>query len=87
MNLQPSGLVFSASDPAELWLWYGGADQDFDGDGDFDSTDRYIEGELLSIWYQQSTEDPWTIINAWQFEESQVFRMDLRHFTGYAVSY
>lgn len=85
VSLQPSGLVFSASDPAQLWLWYNGADQDFDGDGDFDATDRYIEGELLSIWYHQSTEDPWTMLNAWHFEQS--FRIDLRHFSGYAVSY
>ncbi len=87
VNLQPGGLVFSAADPAQLWLWYAGADQDFDGDGDLDSIDSYIEGELLTIWYHQAPEDPWTIIEARHFEGSQVFKIDLQHFSGYAVSY
>ena len=87
VDLEPSGLVFSSEAPAELQIWYSGADEDLDGDGAVDATDAYIEDALLGVWYRQNVDDPWSGITATRSIEDKQFTAGLLHFTGYAVSY
>lgn len=48
-ELQPSGLQFSASDPAELKIRYAECDDDFNDDGEVDDADSTAEA-ALGIW-------------------------------------
>lgn len=88
VDLEPTGLVFSASLPAELQLWYDGAGSDFDGDGEEnDEDDAYIENELLGIQYRVDPDNPWTAIGSNHSAGSNRFQVNLYHFSGYAVSW
>jgi hypothetical protein len=51
VSLEPSGLVFNRRARPKLYLSYNGADPDFDGDGDVDRVDRYIEDNYLKLWH------------------------------------
>jgi len=86
-HYEPSGLRFDEDVPAVLQVWYGGAGDDLDGDGDVDEKDAYIESELLGVWLQQSWGDSWYKLYAYQSLYEKWFRVRLRHFSGYAVSW
>jgi hypothetical protein len=86
-HYEPSGLRFEEDAPAVLQVWYDGANGDFDGDGDVDKYDAYIEARLLGIWMQQSPGYPWYRLPAEHSLSERWFRAQLRHFSGYAVSW
>lgn len=87
VRLEPTGLVFSKSTPAQLQMWYQGANADLDADGDVDSQDGYIEQVLLGVWYQEETADPWSALTADHNLAEKWYRLALLHFSGYAVSW
>ena len=85
VTLEPTGLVFGS--PAQLQVWYGGAGGDLNGDGVADSTDAYIEQQLLGLWYREDLPDPWTQITAVQSLADKSFTSELQHFCEYALSW
>lgn len=87
VRFEPTGLVFNDEAPALLEFRYTGADPDLDGNGTVDSTDRYVERELLGVWVQEHPGDPWESVVAVQSLETKLFTASLRHFSGYAVSH
>jgi hypothetical protein len=87
VRFEPTGLVFSDAEPAILQIWYDGADADLNGDGAVDSKDDRIERDLLGLWYQELPDDPWTSIDAAHSVNNKWFKVDLLHFSGYAVSW
>ena len=87
VRFEPTGLVFNPDAPAHLVMWYTGANPDLDGNGVVDATDSYIEKQLLGIWVQEDTTDPWNGVAAQQSVSGKVFSADLNHFSGYAVSW
>jgi len=50
VSLEPSGLVFNRRARPWLYVSYNGANLDYDGDGDVDRVDRYIEDNHLRLW-------------------------------------
>jgi hypothetical protein len=85
VDLEPTGLLFGT--PASLTLWYGGAGGDLNGDGLVNAADSTIASQLLGMWYQEGTSNPWTSISATQSLTQQSFTTPLAHFSGYAVSW
>jgi hypothetical protein len=85
VSLQPTGLLFG--DPAQLAISYGGAGGDLNGDGVVDSTDTYIETQLLGMWYREGADSAWTPIAATQVLAEKSFITALPHFSEYAVSW
>ena len=85
VSLEPTGLLFGA--PGQLQISYGGADGDLNGDGVVDSTDSYIESQLLGLWYRESADSAWAKIPAVQSLSDKSFTSALPHFSQYAVSW
>jgi hypothetical protein len=85
VDLQPTGVLFGT--PAQLQFWYGGANGDLNGDGVVDAADSAIESQLLGMWYQEGSTNPWTAISATQSLSTKSFTAALQHFSGYAVSW
>jgi hypothetical protein len=50
VSLEPAGLVFNRRALPLLYLSYNGANPDYDGDGDVDEVDQYIEDNHLKLW-------------------------------------
>jgi len=85
VSLEPTGLWFG--DPAQMQIWYGGASGDLNGDGVVDSTDAFIESQLLGLWYREGTDSAWSRIPAVQSLSDKSFTSALPHFCEYAVSW
>lgn len=84
VSLEPHGLQFGA--PAQLTIWYGGARGDLNGDAVVDSTDAYIENQLLSVWYSESGAN-WSVVNSSHDVEAKAFTSELPHFSLYALGF
>jgi hypothetical protein len=85
-QFEPSGLRFSATNPARLTMALGTIDPDLNGDGRVDGTDDALEVRL-HIWRQERIGDPWTQLPT-QFDGSLGTVMaDISGFTNYAVAY
>lgn len=87
LRFEPTGLKFSSAAPAQLNVWYTGADPDFDASGAVDGADRYIEQQLLGVWVQEFASAPWTLVTAVQSLLNRSFSANLGHFSDYAVSW
>jgi hypothetical protein len=85
VSLEPTGTLFG--DPAQLQVWYGGANGDLNGDGVVDSADTYIESQLLGMWYREGADTSWERIQAVQSLADKSFTSALPHFSEYAVSW
>lgn len=85
VSLEPTGLQFG--DPAQLQIWYAGAEGDMNGDGVLDETDAQIEAHLLGLWYREGADSAWTVIPATHSLADRSFISALRHFCDYEVSF
>lgn len=87
VGFEPTGLGFSSDRPAQLSIWYTGADPDYDANGVVDGTDGYIEDSLLGLWVQERSTDPWLNVAAVHTKAQKQFVANLLHFSGYALSW
>lgn len=87
VTFEPTGLGFNPEAPAQLNVWYTGADPDFDASGAVDGNDSYIEQELLGVWVQEVATAPWTLVTAAQSIPNKLFTANLGHFSDYSVSW
>jgi hypothetical protein len=86
LDMQPSGLRFSPSDPADLKISFFEADDDVNQDGSVDDTDATLLTRL-AIWRRETAASPWVkLTSTIAFELDQV-EADLLGFTGYAIAY
>jgi hypothetical protein len=85
VSLEPTGTQFG--NPAQLKIWYGGAEGDMNGDGIVDATDAQIETHLLGLWYREGADSAWTPVPASQSVGEKSFSSSLKHFCDYAVSF
>jgi hypothetical protein len=75
VDFEPSGLRFNPSDPAELELDYGEAEDDY----------LVREGEF-DAWRQEISNQPWELIESVQVEELDEVEILLLGFTRYALA-
>ncbi len=75
VDFEPSGLRFNASEPAELELDYGEADEGY----------LVREGEF-DAWRQEISNQPWELIDSVQLEELDEIEILLLGFTRYALA-
>lgn len=80
-TLEPSGLEFSPTDPAELELRYNNADEDFDDDGD---EDPELE-DVIDMWRQETPGDPWERVGNIKDADADRVRANLTEFSRYAL--
>ena len=85
VSFEPTGLLFGT--PSAVQIWYGGAGGDLNGDGVVDSTDAYIESQLLGMVYRELPTDAWATISSTQSLADKSFTTGLQHFSQYAVSF
>lgn len=85
-DLQPTGLIFSTQDPAELKIEYGEASDDLNHDGRVDGEDDTIEHEL-DIWRQEHPGDPFVRVGTAKAEDSNEIEAKLNGFSRYAIAY
>ena len=85
--LEPSGLTFHDSKPAQLYVSYAGANGDYNNDGVQDATDAWIEQNYLGIWVREAQGDPWFTVVGDHSVTERWFLGYLRHFSDHAVSW
>lgn len=86
VDFQPSGLKFSANDPAKLKMFFGECGDDLDRDGQVTSSDDAIE-QQLSIWRQETPLSPWIKVSSLVVKDNKEVDAELGGFTGYAIAY
>jgi hypothetical protein len=86
VQFQPSGLLFSAKDPARLKMFFAECGDDLDRNGRVDGGDDAIQ-QQLGIWRQETPLDPWIKLSSVVVKGSKEIDADLGGFTGYAVAY
>jgi hypothetical protein len=86
VRFEPSGLQFSASNPARLRLGFGAANPDLNRDGTVDGQDDALLAQL-HIWRQEDILDPWTELPGTVDASAKVVAADVSGFTNYAVAY
>jgi hypothetical protein len=84
--LEPSGLKFSATKPAELKIRYAQADDDLNEDGEIDDEDDHIE-TILGIWRQEQPNLPFVRLGSVKVEGEEELEADLEGFSRYAIAY
>jgi hypothetical protein len=85
-ELEPAGLTFDPSQPAELKIHYNHADHDFNDDGSVNLFDDQIKRQL-AIWRQETVDDPFVKLGSVNVEESEEINADILGFTRYAIAY
>lgn len=85
-SLEPTGLTFSASKPAELKIRYAHADDDLNEDGEVDGEDDSLES-ILGIWRQELPGDPFVRLGSVKVEDQEELEADLQGFSRYAIAY
>jgi hypothetical protein len=85
-DLQPTGLLFSLAEPAELRIEYGEASDDLNHDGQVDTEDTAIEHQL-DIWRQEKPGDPFVRVGTGKAEDSNEIEARLNGFSRYAIAY
>ena len=85
-HLEPTGLLFDPTRPAELKIDYGEAGSDLNGDGSTDSEDDAIE-HRLDIWRQPTLADDYAKVGVAKFEDTNEIEAKLNGFSRYAIAY
>lgn len=85
-ELEPSGLKFDPTDPAELDIEYDEVGDDIDGDGDVDPQDSQIETQL-AIWRQELPNGLFEQLSTLKFEGLRELEAKLTGFSRYAIAY
>jgi hypothetical protein len=86
VEFQPSGLVFNPSRPARLWLKFGEADPDLNGDQVVNAADAALVASL-AIWKQEHPGDPWQLVQSLRDMQALEVEADIPGFTRFAVAY
>ncbi len=86
IELQPAGLRFAPTRPAELTLDYDFADEDYNRDGVRDQRDRDVE-QRFSIWRQRRPGDRFVRIGSVKVEGLREIEANLTEFSRYAIAY
>ncbi len=84
-RFEPSGLDFSATDPAELEIEYVRLGGDLDDDGDVDLEDVEFE-QRMRLWKQEAPGEPWFPVGTIKIEELDEIRGEVTSFTGFAIA-
>lgn len=88
LTLEPTGLTFSAAQPARLKFRYHNANPDLDGVNGVDPNDELIRTRLLNVWQQQDGSGEWSPVgNVNHGLESRKFDAPLLHFSNYAIAW
>ncbi len=101
VSFEPYGLVFNRWSRPSLYLSYNTAGGDYDGDGDVDSVDSYVEENYLRLWERtpQSSEsagvdfqaqargNPWSPGDADKSTKRNTFGSCVAKLTDVAVSW
>ncbi|HEY8257205.1 MAG TPA: hypothetical protein VIG08_06075 [Gemmatimonadales bacterium] len=85
-EMQPSGLRFSPSEPAELKIHYDHANEDFNDDGKVNQDDDSIE-TTLGIWRQETLTDPFVRLGSAVVKDLKEIEAELEGFSRYALAY
>jgi hypothetical protein len=85
-EMEPSGLTFSAAEPAELKIHYDHGDHDFNEDGTVNILDDDIKAQL-AIWRQESLTDLFVKLGSVNVEDLEEINADILGFTRYAIAY
>jgi hypothetical protein len=85
-EFQPAGLVFSAAQPARLWLKFGEADDDLNDDGSVNAADTTAL-HSLAIWKQEHAGEPWSRLPSTVDTRAQDVEAAIPGFTRFAVAY
>ncbi|MEP6495404.1 MAG: hypothetical protein ABJF01_22145 [bacterium] len=86
IDFQPSGLRFSAKDPASLVISFENANLDLNGDGTVDFRDRLLESTLY-IAVRESLGAPWMPLPSKVNSNGQQVTTSVLGFSGYAIDY
>jgi hypothetical protein len=86
IDMQPSGLRFSPSDPAEVRISFLEADEDVNRDGQVDAADTAIIGQF-AIWKRERAGDPWVKLSSIVEVGSHEVEALVGGFTGYAIAW
>lgn len=85
-DLQPSGLLFTPGEEAELKIEYGQAGDDLDDDGDVDPDDGIVEDQI-DIWRQEKPGDDFVRVGTAKLEDANEIEAKLSGFSRYAIAY
>jgi hypothetical protein len=85
-EMEPAGLTFDPSEPAELKIHYNHADPDFNGDGTINILDTHIKN-TLAIWRQETPADPFVKLGSVNEVTLEEINADILGFTRYAIAY
>jgi hypothetical protein len=80
IDFQPSGLRFTAKDPARLKLFFGECGDDLDQNGQVDGNDDAVR-QQLSIWKQETPLDPWIKLSSLVVKDDKEVEAELGGFT------
>lgn len=86
VGFAPSGLRFSAADPADLKLNFLETDDDLDDDGVVDTRDTAIQ-TLLAIWRRESASRPWVKQLSRLTAATHEIETDVGGFTDYVIAW
>jgi len=86
IDMQPAGLRFTPTEPAELKLSYLEADDDLNHDGRVDAADTALES-ALAIWRREGSTSPWTKLASIVQIGTHEIEALVTGFTSYAVAY
>jgi hypothetical protein len=85
-EMEPSGLDFSADQPAELRIRYAEVHGDLNDDGTVDSEDDHIES-TMAIWRQETPSDPFVRVGTAVVKDVEEAEAELTGFSRYALAY
>jgi hypothetical protein len=86
VQFQPSGLRFSAKDPAKLRMFFGACGDDLDRNGIVNADDSNI-ALRLSIWRQELPGLPWVKLSSAVTSNEKRVDAQIDGFSGYALAY